>query len=619
MNEDAFEVPERNEYRYLVQDEAEEEVQYVRRYYVSPFLQVSRRCMFLIGCGILALLTLAAYLAYVAQTPAHGFAQVLTDCGWLNGQLENGAYSFKGIPYAVPPVGELRWKPPADLKANGKCWDGVYDATHFRSVCAQVRPLRKDGHVMGHEDCLYLNVWTPSLLSTSSLPVMVWLHGGHLHMLSGQEKGYSPTGELAERTQTVFVSLNYRLNAFGFMALELLRKGSPTNTSGNYGFMDQIQALLWVQKNIHVFGGDPKKITIFGGASVWALMISPQAKGLFHGAIGMSSFFVSNISLDSAERDNLVFLKRTGCQDTTCLRKLNTTQILQAIPWEQYPSWAKDGLTDIPVKGKSYGPVAVLDGYVLSTSLSEAWEKDRFYNDVPLVVGTAEQETDFSPPMTNISTWTWGDYHWFLSENLRPFGEDVLLQALRLYNSSAPCPINDRCPERLYTTLVSDMRASCPSNHLATKVAGAIKSPVYRYLVTYTPSKAADSSTWLPYPSRFSFHMMDSLAFFGGLESALGTVTSKDDAFRQTLTKYFVQFAKEGEHHSLSQMAQMEILKRSKKEPAIYPTGKMPEDWPEFPSQTALLNETLSAARNPFAERCALWEKNHFYSNAWIN
>ncbi|KAG7333043.1 hypothetical protein KOW79_003178 [Hemibagrus wyckioides] len=590
MNEDAFEVPERNEYRYLVQDEAEEEVQYVRRYYVSPFLQVSRRCMFLIGCGILALLTLAGYLAYVAQTPPHSYAQVLTDCGWLHGRWEDSAYSFKGIPYAVPPVGEHRWRPPTDLKANAKCWDGVYDATHFRSICAQVQPLRKDGRVMGQEDCLYLNIWTPSLLPTAGLPVMVWLHGGHLHMLSGQEKGYSPTEELARRTQTVFVSLNYRLNAFGFMALELLRKSSPTNTSGNYGFMDQIQALHWVQKNIHVFGGDPKKVTIFGETSVLALMNSPQAKGLFHRAIGMSSSFVSNSTLDSAERDNLVFLKRTGCQDVTCLRKLNITQILQAIPWEEYPSWAKDGQADIPVNGSSYGPVAVLDGHVLITHSFKAWEKGGFYNDVPFVVGTTEQETDFSPPMKNISTWTWGDYHWFLSENLRPFGDDVLSQALKLYNSSTLCPINDRCPERLYTTLVSDMRASCPSNRLATRAAEALKSPVYRYLATYTPSKAADSSTWLPYPSRFSFHTIDSLAFFGGLEMALGTMTSKDKAFQQTLTKYFIQFAKE---------------------------GKMPEDWPEFPSQTVMLNETLSVAQN-LAERCALWEKS-FYSYAWIN
>lgn len=232
MNEDAFEVPARNEYRYLVQDEEEEEVQYVQRHYVSPLLLLSKRCMFLIACGVVALLTLAGYLAYVAQTPPPGFAEVVTDCGRLRGRWEGGAYSFKGIPYAAPPVGERRWRPPEDLKAAGKCWHSVYDATHFRSVCSQVQPMTKDGSVSGKEDCLHLSVFTPSLQPPEPLPVMVWIHGGFLNVLSGQEKGCSPTEELANKTQTVFVSLNYRLNAFGFMALKILREGSPTNTSG---------------------------------------------------------------------------------------------------------------------------------------------------------------------------------------------------------------------------------------------------------------------------------------------------------------------------------------------------------------------------------------------------
>ncbi|KAI4880926.1 hypothetical protein NFI96_010190 [Prochilodus magdalenae] len=595
MNEDAFEVPARNEYRYLVQDEGEEEIQYVRRHYVSPFLLVSKRCMFLIACGVLALLALAGYLAYIAQTPPPGFAEVLADCGWLRGRWEGGAYSFKGIPYAVPPVGERRWRPPEDPKSAGKCWHGVYDATHVRSVCAQVQPLRKDGNVSGSEDCLHLSVFTPSLQPAHPLPVMVWIHGGFLHMLSGQEKGYSPTEELAAQTETVFVSLNYRLNAFGFMALEVLREGSATNTSGNYGFMDQIQALKWVQKNIHVFGGDPGKVTIFGqssgGTSVWTLMMSPLARGLFHRAIDMSGSYKYDATLDSAEKDNLVFLQRTGCNNAACLRKLNITQILQAIPWQEYPSWAADDLTDIPVKDRFCGPVAVVDGHVLPVPPFAAWEKkDGVYNDVPFVVGTTEQETDFSPFLKNISTWTWGDYEWFVREKLLPFGEDVVSKALTLYNSSAPCPIVNRCPERLYTTLVSDIRVSCPNNDLAKRAADALKSPVYRYQVTYTPSKEA--SSLLFYPSRFSFHMLDSLAFFGGLEAALGTITPADKAFQEMLTKYFVYFAKE---------------------------GKMPAEWGEFPSRTALLDQKLSVAQNHSAERCKLWKEHDFYQYAWIN
>ncbi|XP_066540273.1 para-nitrobenzyl esterase isoform X2 [Hoplias malabaricus] len=596
MNEDAFEVPARNEYRYLVQDEGEEEIQYVRRHYVSPFLVVSKRCMFLIACGVIGLLTLAGYLAYVAQTPPPGFAEVLTDCGWLRGHREGRGYSFKGIPYSIPPVEERRWKPPQGLKDAGKCWEGVYDATRFRSVCAQIQPLEKDGVVSGKEDCLHLSVFTPSLQPSDKLPVMVWIHGGYLHMLSGQEKGYSPTEELAVQTQTVFVSFNYRLNAFGFMALEVLREGSSTNTSGNYGFMDQIQVLHWVQSNIHVFGGDPQKVTIFGqssgGTSVWTLMMSPLAKGLFHRAIDMSGSYVYNASLESAEKDNLVFLKRTGCKDAACLRKLNISQILQAIPWLDYPSWAAADLTDIPVKGRFYGPVAIVDGHVLRSPPFESWEKKTFFNDVPFVIGTTEQEADFFPPMKNISVWTWGDYQWYVTEKLKPFGEKVLTEAKKLYNSSVPCPITDRCPERLFTTLVSDMRASCPNNDLAMRAAKALESPVYRYLVTYTPSKAADTYPLLPYPSRFSYHLLDSLAFFRSLKMAHGTVTSKDEDFQDLITKYFITFAKE---------------------------GRMPSEWGEFPSQTALLGEKLSVSQNPLKERCKLWEDNGFYPYAWIN
>ncbi|XP_028811537.1 uncharacterized protein LOC114765545 isoform X2 [Denticeps clupeoides] len=596
MSEDVYEVPEVNEYRYLVHEGGEEEVQYCRRHYVSPFLVVSRKCMFLIALGVASLLALAGYLAYVAQTPPHGLVEVNTDCGWLRGHWKDGAYSFKGVPYAAPPVGGRRWRPPGDMRDEGLCWSGVRDATRFRGVCAQVQPLRKDGRVMGQEDCLHLNVWTPSLRPATPLPVLVWIHGGYLHMLSGQEKGYSPTEQLAAATQAVYVSLNYRLNAFGFMALELLRDGSTSNTSGNYGFMDQIAALKWVQKNIQVFGGDPGKVTIFGqssgGTSVWALMVSPLAKGLFHRAIDMSGSSLFKASLESAERDNLEFLRRTGCKDAACLRRLNISEVLRAVPWQEYPSWASDDLTSLPTKGTFVGPVAVVDGHVLPVPPFAAWEAGSGFSDVPFLIGTTEQEADFSPPYDNISMWTWGDYRWHVTEKLSPFGAGILLKALKLYNSSAPCPTSDRCPERLYTTMVSDLRATCPNNDLAARAAGALRSPVYRYVVNYTPSRQASVSSLLPFPSRFSFHLLDSLAFFGGLTEALGSLSPSDSAFQEMLTKYLMHFARE---------------------------GKMPDDWPEFPAGTALLSHNLTVARNPFAERCKLWEENGFYQYAWVN
>ncbi|KAG7473657.1 hypothetical protein MATL_G00098160 [Megalops atlanticus] len=502
----------------------------------------------------------------------------------------------KGIPYAVPPVGDRRWKPPANLLESGLCWKGVYDATRPRDMCVQVHPMDEHGKVMGEEDCLHLSVWTPTLQTDAKLPVMVWLHGGFLHMLSGSEKGYSPSEELTAQTGLVYVSLNYRLNAFGFLALELLRQGSPTNTSGNYGFTDQIAALQWVQRNIHVFGGDPGNVTLFGqssgGTSVWTMMMSPLAKGLFHRAIDMSGSYIYNSSLEKAEKDNLVFLNNSGCQDLACLHKLSKAQVLKAIPWKEYPYWAAEDLTDLPMKNRFVGPVAVVDGYVLPDAPFKMWEKGKGYNDVPFVIGTTEQEVDFSPAYQNISVWTWDDYRWFVTDKLTPFGRNLSKQALDLYPVSEKCPTKDRCPERLYTTIVSDMRVTCPNNDLASRAAKALKSPVYRYVVTHTPSKQANISRLLPFPSRFSFHLLDSLAFFRGLKAVLGETSLQDDSFQDTMTKYFIHFAK---------------------------TGEMPGEWPQYPPYTALLSSNITVAQNYSAMRCTLWEQNGFYPYAWIN
>uniref|UniRef100_A0A1A7YMI6 Carboxylic ester hydrolase n=1 Tax=Iconisemion striatum TaxID=60296 RepID=A0A1A7YMI6_9TELE len=592
MNEDAYEVPARTEYRYLVQEEDEEEVRYVRhRHYVSPFLVLSKRCIFLICLGVLSLLALAAYLSYVAQTLPPGRAQVSTACGDFKGQHKNGAFSFKGIPYAAPPVGKLRWAPPADPVFRSK----VMNADRFGSICPQVQPMASHGKVMGHEDCLFVNVWTPTLQPGAKLPVMVWIHGGYLQMLSGGEPGYSPTEKLAADTGMVYVSFNYRLNAFGFMALEMLREGSPRNTSGNYGFLDQIAALKWVQKNIRVFGGDPGRVTIVGqssgGTSVWTLMMSSLATGLFHGAVDMSGSYVYNATLTQAESDNLAFLKKTGCEDLACLRSLTVTQVLQAIPWKEYPSWAGSDLTDLPTKDLFIGPVAVVDGYVLEAPPFEIWEKGKV-NDVPFVIGSTEQEADFSPPAGNISTWTWGDYHWFVTDKLKTFSKDLPGKALELYPSSAPCPTRDRCPERAYTTMVSDIRVTCPNNDLARRAAEALSSPVYRYVVTHTPSspvKTSNSLLW--FPSRFSFHCLDILAFFGDLELFLESLSDEDRSFQKLITQHLVNFAK---------------------------TGKMGADWPKYPSATALLSSNL-VLQNSSSPRCDLWKENGLFAYAWMN
>ncbi|XP_059928169.1 fumonisin B1 esterase-like isoform X1 [Gadus macrocephalus] len=594
MNEDTFEIPEGAEYRYLVQEEEEVEVQYVRRRnYVSPLLVLSKGCITLIGLAVLSMLGLAAYLAYLSQTLPRNLARVTTDVGVFEGRHEDRAYSFRGMSYASPPTGRLRWAPPVRPTPG----NGFGDASRLRGVCPQRDP--RTGRRVGSESCLFLNVWTPSLEPDAALPVVVWIHGGYLTSLSGGEPGYAPSARLANETGVVYVSFNYRLGALGFLALEVLREGSPTNTSGNYGFMDQIAALQWVQRNIHVFGGAPGRVTIFGhssgGTSVWTLLKSPLAKGLFSAAVVMSGSTVQNASLAKAEADNLVFLRKTDCTDLACLRRLSVTQILQASPWEEYPSWAGDGMMDLPTKGKFYGPLVVVDGHVLPDALAEGG--GGFYNDVPIVVGTTEQEADFSPSSTspNISLWTWDEYQWFVTDKLKPFGVDLPKDALDLYPSSAPCPTLDRCPERAYTTMVSDMRVTCPSNEEASRAAAALSSPLYRYVVTHTPSSAVNTSgqDLVPFPSRFSFHMLDALAFFDGLGALLEKPLSPNDTEFQLLFRHhLVHFAK---------------------------TRKMVDEWPEFPSATALLSNRLKVVQSYSDVRCRLWHDNGFDAYAWVN
>ncbi|XP_032374916.1 para-nitrobenzyl esterase [Etheostoma spectabile] len=497
--------------------------------------------------------------------------------------------------YAAPPVGSRRWAPPAEPPCGG---GGVTDAGHFGSACPQVRPLASTGLPVGQEDCLFVNVWTPTLDPDARLPVVVWIHGGLLHMLSGGEPGYSPTEKLAGDTDLVYVSFNYRLNAFGFLALEVLREGSPKNSSGNYGFLDQIAALKWVQRNIRAFGGDPGRVTLLGqgsgGTSVWTMMMSPLAKGLFHAAVDMSGSYVINATLERAESDNLAFLKKTNCRDAGCLRRLSVKQVLQAVPWQEFPSWAADEMMDLPVRGRLVGPVAVVDGYVLEAPPFQVWEKKGNHSDVPFVVGTTEQEADFSPAAVNISMWTWGDYQWFVTDKLQSFSENLPKDALALYPSSAPCPTTDRCPERAYTTMVSDIRTTCPNNDLARRAAAALDSPVYRYVVTHTPSgPVPPSGDLLPFPSRFSFHRLDAVAFFGGLESVLGRpLSDRDQDFQDLITRHLVTFAR---------------------------TGKMEDAWPDYPAATALLSNSLTAVRDYSAARCQLWKDSGLDAYAWSN
>ncbi|HWR30797.1 MAG TPA: carboxylesterase family protein [Negativicutes bacterium] len=210
-------------------------------------------------------------------------AVVKLDSGMISGETDGDIHVFRGIPYAAPPVGELRWRPPQPPQP----WIGIRASTQFGPSCPQPQESRSSVY---SEDCLYLNIWTPAPQPQAKLPVMFWIHGGGFNFGGTSLPEYE--GKNLAAKGVVVVTVNYRLGPLGFLVHPLLDKESTSGTSGNYGLLDQIAALKWVQRNIEAFGGDPAQVTIFGQSagsrSVSLLLMSPLAKGLFKGAIAES-------------------------------------------------------------------------------------------------------------------------------------------------------------------------------------------------------------------------------------------------------------------------------------------------------------------------------------------
>lgn len=264
--------------------------------------------------------------ALAAPAPTIAIAQ-----GTLAGSRQDGITTFKGIPFAAPPVGELRWRPPQPAPH----WRGVRDATRFGAICPQA-PYRMAKRLRQSEDCLTLNVWSPELKPARKLPVMVWIYGGGFRG-GGSAFPYYDGTQLAQHG-VVVVSFNYRLGWLGFFDHPALAAENAGDATGNYGLMDQVAALRWVRKNITTFGGDPANVTIFGesagGMSVNDLMVSPRARGLFAKAISESGLglFPLPTAKDAQTRAE-AFAKRehvtqTGATALAALRKLPVSAIL---------------------------------------------------------------------------------------------------------------------------------------------------------------------------------------------------------------------------------------------------------------------------------------------------
>lgn len=294
---------------------------------------------------------LAVYFALTFAAPA--FAQdgpiVRAPAGGMQGVVASGVNVFRGIPYAQAPVGDLRWRAPV----RAQHWRGVRDATQFGAVCMQPASAFRNDPAMS-EDCLFLNIWTPA--HARNAPVLVWIHGGSLVSGAGSDGIYDGSGFAAKGI--IVVSINYRLGALGWLAHPGLSAESRSNASGNYGLMDQIEALRWVQRNIRSFGGDPRNVTIAGesaGAlSVMFLMASPDAHGLFQRAIAQSAYMITMPQLRNgtyadwpdAETIGMAFATAMGASDVSSLRALDAQAIVDgAGPAHYFPLGTVEGRT----------------------------------------------------------------------------------------------------------------------------------------------------------------------------------------------------------------------------------------------------------------------------------
>jgi para-nitrobenzyl esterase len=411
--------------------------------------------------------TSAANGACVA-VPATGPGTVATRYGTVRGHTAGGTWAFQGIPFAAPPTGALRWRPPV----TPECWAGVREAAAFPPPCLQMNPTRG---VIGSEDCLYLNIWTPSSATPESLPVMVFIHGGGNMSGSTSEMPVPgvPTYDgqaLAERGNVVVVTVQYRLNTFGYFVHPALDSESPAGTSGNYGLMDQLAALRWVQDTIRAFGGDPARVILFGesgGATdVCALYASPLAAGLFRAAL-VESGGCGGLPKSQVQEWSAKTVAKTSCaaapEVLTCLRALDGASLVKAMD-----------STTVDQNGRVVTPTGpTIDGDVLPDSPLALMSRGQ-QSHVPFIVGTNASETA-SPIFRLPATVSAAQYEQFV-RNLFPSQANQVL---------AEYPLADYPSGRdALVAVTTDFQFTCPARTYARAAASNQSEPVYRYFYT---------------------------------------------------------------------------------------------------------------------------------------
>ncbi len=444
-----------------------------------------------------------------STSPAFALPQpVILNSGRVSGAISENdpaVLVYKGIPYAAPPVGDLRWRPPQPVKP----WTGVKAANAFGPQCLG-RNFGSAPLAGSSEDCLYLNVWTPAQKGGERLPVLIWIHGGGFQGGSGSEP--SCDGANFAKQRVVVVTFNYRVGVFGFLAHAGLTQESEHRASGNYGLLDQVAALQWVQRNIAVFGGDPAKVTITGesaGAySVSALMASPLACGLFHRAVAQSGGYLmptqeSMRPLAAAEKIGADFAQSLGAADIASLRRMSAEELMQTVVKMQ------DFFAFQPC----------IDGRFLKEAVYTTYVHGRQAN-VPLLIGSNTDEGAFLIPEKRPSALE------FESQLEKVFGVRKE-QVASLYPVDTPATL-------IRSEL--DLAGDVPFNYPMWKWAVMHRKaglPVYYYLfgrkVLATPVQQYKA---IPRTVIGAFHGDEVPYVFGTLESAPGSLDGTSRATR---------------------------------------------------------------------------------------
>jgi para-nitrobenzyl esterase len=528
------------------------------------------------GRCVLAAVSLALVLSGITAGRAMAARQaaarplplvVRTDHGLVRGVHKQGAREFLGIPYAAPPTGANRWRPPQPLRP----WRGIRPAARPGHDCAQTGSIATGVPATStFENCLFLNVYTPPAAGSGLLPVMVWIHGGGF--TGGAGRIYDGA-LLAARHHVIVVTINYRLSAFGFLALRSLDAESPDNSSGNYGLMDQQAALRWVQNNAFAFGGSPGRVTIFGesagGASVCANMASPTALGLFARAIAESGCIFPASTPQAADRQGAALARKLGCTKpataAACLRAKPAAAILQAEP----------------SAGLSWGPVA--GGLTLPLDPVKAFETGRYLH-VPLLQGSNHDEGRF---FVGIEFDLLGGHPLTASQYPKVVAAQFGATAAKAIIAHYPLRAF-KSPDLAYAQVLTDAQFSCPA--LLTDTL-AQRSGAYAY-------EFSDPHPPNDFGVKFSFPLgaahSTELQYVFGKVPFLDTTppfTPGQSALSAQMMGYWTRFAATGD-----------------------PNGGAAPHWPRFSGGRPQLQELRPGATAPEsgatfagAHRCAFW------------